>query len=138
MTTDPIVIAGLSVPDLLVAAVKRGRWIPPREERIYLDVFADPPAVPEFYYLAQMERETLGWRDTEFASIYSLPIEGVNLGVEPEKVLIIGDLGPDMPFALDYRVSPREPRVIYLGADGWIEVAISFSDLASRLQISSD
>jgi hypothetical protein len=45
--------------------------------------------------------------------------------VDPRSSLLIGDLGFDMPIALDYSVSPGRPRVVYLPAraPGWIEVA---------------
>ena len=39
--------------------------------------------------------------------------------------MLIGDLGHDMPIALDFGLSPDQPRVLFLpsSAPGWIEVA---------------
>ena len=55
--------------------------------------------------------------------------------LDPQKSVIIGDLGPDMPIALDYRNFP-EPSVVFLGRrvlDRWIIVAPSVASLISKL-----
>jgi hypothetical protein len=53
--------------------------------------------------------------------------------VDPDRSLLIGDLGPEMPFALDYRPGLAAPTVIYLGNPGWVEVAPNMATLLDRL-----
>src|SRR6185437_15542285 len=50
---------------------------------------------------------------------------GGYLILDPKQSVLIGDLGQDMPIALDFALSPDRPRVLYLpsSAPGWIEVA---------------
>jgi hypothetical protein len=52
--------------------------------------------------------------------------------------ILIGDLGNDMPFALDFRPSRATPRVIYLTLETgrWITVAPTVELLLDRLGLS--
>jgi hypothetical protein len=56
--------------------------------------------------------------------------------LEPRQSVLIGDLGTDMPIALDYRVSASDPRVMYLPsyAAGWIEVAPNASAFLAKIR----
>jgi hypothetical protein len=58
------------------------------------------------------------------------------LGIDPALAVLIGDLGADMPIALDFRTSRTRPRVLYFGADGWREVAPDIDTLLRRLGLS--
>jgi hypothetical protein len=55
--------------------------------------------------------------------------------IDPRCSLLIGDLGFDMPLALDYGVLPDGPRVMYLPSNalGWIEVASDVSAFLSMI-----
>lgn len=60
--------------------------------------------------------------------------------LDPGKSVIIGDLGHDLPVALDYRANPADPRVVFLStrvAGRWITVAASIADLIEALGLSS-
>lgn len=53
-----------------------------------------------------------------------------------DRSIFIGDLGPDMPFALDYRQTNKEPSVIFLSIyGGWRQVAPTVADLMSSLEL---
>jgi hypothetical protein len=58
------------------------------------------------------------------------------LTIDPRRSVLIGDLGIDMPLALDYQLSDDNPRVLYLPsyASGWIEVAPDISTLLSKIR----
>ncbi|MFF2521853.1 hypothetical protein [Streptomyces liangshanensis] len=49
--------------------------------------------------------------------------------------VLIGNLGPDLPFVLDYRDSPVAPGVALLGDDdGWQRVSESVCELMRALE----
>lgn len=53
----------------------------------------------------------------------------------PARSLLIGDLGPDQPFALDHRPT-GPPRVVYLRCDDqprWVTVAPTIESLLDAL-----
>ncbi|MGI5232756.1 hypothetical protein [Actinoallomurus sp. CA-142502] len=58
--------------------------------------------------------------------------------IDPRRSVLIGDLGHEMPFALDFRTSWGRPRVVYLtiGTDRWIPVAPDAEVLLDRLGLS--
>lgn len=67
---------------------------------------------------------------------------GATEEIDPDLILLIGDFGPgsDAPFALDYRLSAMEPRVIRLKWSGrgkenhWVEMFPNFSQFARHLK----
>jgi hypothetical protein len=64
------------------------------------------------------------------------PEVGSSLGIDLRLSVLIGVLGTDMPFVLDYRESDVVPRVLYLASsDGfaWVQVAPDVDDLIRRL-----
>ena len=67
------------------------------------------------------------------SAVYGEVVDGVSVGIDPTKAVLIGDLGTDMPIALDDRASVDAPRVLYLGRGGWLEVAKNIETLLDRL-----
>ena len=125
-----VTIEGHRVPQEIVDAIGRGEWKLPADEPAITRLFSESPtASAGLYSLELMATENAAWRAAppEQRRLYGGPgaeHEGY-LTAGPESSLLIGDLGFDMPIALDYSVSPASPRVVYLPsrAPGWVEVA---------------
>ncbi|MCZ7423684.1 MULTISPECIES: SMI1/KNR4 family protein [unclassified Micromonospora] len=136
-----VIIDGLPVPSVLLNAVRQGRWVAPdRSSSTYRDVFGDDAVVPQFLPLSRMtaNRRWLDDMPEDYRGFYlGQPDRQRPPGdVDPDQSLLIGDLGPDQPFALDYRPSLAAPSVIYLSTTAdWIEVAPNIETLIERLGI---
>ena len=133
-----IEINGLPLPAALCAAIEDGRWAPPGDEHLLAQVFAENPQEPSFYTLDYMKAENHRWPDVEsrLPMYLGSPDEAAPPGdIDPATSILIGDLGYDMPFALDFRPSRDEPRVIYLTLQRgrWITVAPTVEALLTRL-----
>ena len=136
MTEVSVVVGGLEIPQTLVAAIASGRWRVPETSKL-IDVFADEPQLPEFYDLASIERQNASWHAFELGDVWGHVSDG-SIGVDPKRSLVIADLGPDMPIALDYRISSSSPSVIYLRYQAtpvWTLVADSIDDVLARLNL---
>jgi hypothetical protein len=126
----PIVIEGHPLPEEIATAISRGEWRIPADAAGMATRFTEPPtAAARLYSLELMATENAAWRAAppEELKVYGGPgaqAEGY-LTIGPQSALLVGDLGYDMPIALDYSVSASRPRVVYLpsSAPGWIEVA---------------
>lgn len=133
MATQNLLVGGFVVPPELVDIMERGRWLPPAE-RVLREVFGDDPDDPRFYDFASMVRQNELFHAMAPAD-YAALIAANESDIDPSWCIVIGDLGADMPIALDYRSNQGNPRVIYLGLDGWREAAPSFGVLAQLLQL---
>jgi hypothetical protein len=136
-----VIIDGLPVPSGLLQVVQQGRWIAPhRSSLTYRDVFGDDPVVPQFLPVNRMSANRR-WFDNileDYRKFYlGQPDRRHPPGdMDPDRSLLIGDLGPDQPFSLDYRPSLTTPSVIYLCTTAdWIEVAPNIETLIQRLGI---
>jgi hypothetical protein len=101
-----------------------------------MEVFGDPPEHPQFYDLAEIRRQNASWQQVTVEQAFGVPDPGASVGVEPRLSVVIGDLGPDMPIVLDYRISRDEPRILYLGFrphPSWSVVAVDFASLIRLL-----
>ena len=134
-------VDGLQIPQILVAMIHEGRWVVPDDPRLLTSVFGEDPQQPTFYQLNGIERENRAWHsemDPETREWYvGLKSVGKPPGdIDPVRSLLIGDLGPDQPFALDYRTSATAPSVIYLTSrNGWVEIAPNIEVLLQLLKI---
>jgi len=126
-------VGGLPLPQALLQAIRDGRWRPPQDLETIENVFGDEPDGPQFYDLPTIVRQNKSFRRMSPEDAYDDGAEGV--GIVPGSAVLIGDLGADMPIALDYRLSLDNPRVLYLAQSGWTEVAESFDALAGLLRI---
>ena len=135
--SDEIYVLSHPLPGALIAAVTEGRWAAPKDVRTLHSVFGEPPSHAEFYDFAGMENETsnLLHMDQEYRASYI----GVNDGetypgtISLELCVIIGDIGPEEPFALDYRKNYGDPEVILLTGSCWKLVAPNISELIHSL-----
>jgi hypothetical protein len=130
----PGLILGLPLPVPLRVAIAAGRWVAPADHQLISDVFADEVWRPCFYGPAVIEHETLNLikmhRDYQ-PHYVGIPPDDIDLNL----CLLIGDLGLDQPFALDYRRSAVSPPVLYLRGHGWTEVAANVETLMARLRM---
>ncbi|MEO3844539.1 SMI1/KNR4 family protein [Streptomyces sp. B22F1] len=135
MQGDVTEVMGLPLPEPLTRALREGRWAALQESPNIADVFADEPDGPMFYDIEAMisQNRTLH-AVTDAQEFPDHPLMSAGFSVVPRLTLFIGDLGADMPFALDYRLDMQSPRVIYLGPQGWVEVARNIEELIARLQ----
>jgi hypothetical protein len=130
-------IHGLLLPAPLVRALEEHRWRCP-VEAILRRVFREKPVRAEFFDLATILDVNLRWRDERDPAFVGHPDPRAPPGdIDPTRSLLLGNLGPDLPFALDYRLSLDDPRVLYLhsGGDRWITVAPDIEQLLVRLQL---
>jgi hypothetical protein len=139
MTGSAMTVNGHVLPRVLDDAIKSGRWAPPADLALLAAAFADQPVHPSFYDADQLRQENSTWVDETDVWYVGEPDRAHAPGdLDPRQSVLIGDLGPDRPFALDYRTAPT-PRVVYLreieGRSRWTEVAQSVDDLLTRLGI---
>jgi hypothetical protein len=129
----PMAVEGLPLPSALVALLREGRWCAPDEEMLQA-VFPERPIFPSFYAVESIVGVNRGWCSERREEFVCHPDAQRPPGdIDPRRSLLIGDLGPDQIFALDYRDSLDAPRVVYLAEEGWVEVAPDFETFAGRL-----
>lgn len=143
MTDDSqLFIGGLRVPELLLSAIREDRWVAPSDPTLLASIFGEVSQQPTFYRVNGMVRENEAWHakmDPETREWYvgSKSLDNPPGDIDPIRSILIGDLGPDQPFALDYRSSDENPSVVYLRSDnGWVEIAPNIGTLLGRLEIS--
>jgi hypothetical protein len=137
MNNPEFTINGHPLPTALVEALGSGRWRLPADPGRLVAVFAHQPNHPSFYGLEQMRRENAGWlRETYLGYFGSADSQRPPGDLHPQHSVLIGDLGPDVPFALDYRTAPV-PRVVFLTDEDehsrWVQVASSIDELIASL-----
>ncbi|MGY1962554.1 hypothetical protein [Nocardia gipuzkoensis] len=123
--------------EILVGAIGKGRWKVP-DTRLLKQVFGEQPQQPNFYSIEYMRIENRHWLDVaaQAPTLCGHPDELVPPGdIDPALSVLIGDLGYDQPFALDFRTSRVEPRVIYASVRSgrWITVAPRIDHLLLQL-----
>jgi len=134
-----ILLNGLPLPGQLVDLIDKDRWIAPGEERIRT-VFGEKPSRATFYSLEDMQFENDAWAtETLLAYLGQADVNFPPGDIDPRQSVLIGDLGHDLPFALDYRDNAADPRVVFLGTrveNRWITIAKNFADLVSALGLA--
>lgn len=140
MTGTQILICGLPLPQQIQDAIDNGTWdLPDDPERIERVFTQAPSPEAKLYPISGMISETKAWANEseEQLAYYGGPgSDAVGyLTLDPRKSVLIGDLGFELPIALDYSVSPEHPRVLYLPstAPGWIEIAPDVPSFLERL-----
>lgn len=129
---ETVIVGGLAVPDQLIKLIREGKWAPPSKE-VLRRVFGHEPEEPLFYDEDVLVLENRAWQNTPRVAWPGDLTDNENLGITAERSVVIGDLGYDLPIVLDYRESASCPRVIYLKATVWVQIAPSFEDLAELL-----
>ena len=135
-----VTINGLALPAALLSALDEGRWVAPEDESLLERVFSEKPQHATFYTLEYMRFENRRWPEAESRVPMYLGTPDASSppgDIDPRRSVLIGDLGYDMPFALDFRTSPAAPRVVYLTLERgrWITVAPTVDVLLHRLGI---
>jgi hypothetical protein len=138
MEMGDLQVLGHRIPAALEVLLKEGRWVPPADEQVFLEIFGERPNEAHFFDLAELVRCNELWRELEPLDIFWEPEVDTSLGIDLRLSVLIGVLGTDMPFVLDYRESDVVPRVLYLASsDGfaWVQVASDVEDLIHRLDV---
>ncbi|MFI8524579.1 hypothetical protein ACIGB8_09040 [Promicromonospora sukumoe] len=129
------VVAGFALPPTWGAVVDAPRWTAYRQDDpvagvVVESVFGEPPDESwRFYTFDEVVGMTADWREEQ---------DPLWFGAEPEDIdpatsVLIGELGYDRPFALDYREATAPVR--FMTIDGrWPVVASSLSELMDRLE----
>lgn len=124
------VVSGRPLPQQIQDAIDNGTWVLPAAPETIERVFTQTASSgAKLYSVRCMISETEAWADEseEQLAYYGGPGADADgyLILNPKQSVLIGDLGHDMPIALDFGLSPDQPRVLYLpsSAPGWIEVA---------------
>lgn len=122
----------MPLPAQLVEAIESGRWI--RSTKL-LKRAIPPERVfsPNLYDWEAIERETDAWlllvSDDEPERVGRVSSKFSPGIVDPYQVVLIGDVDPDMPIALDYRGTADRPCVLYFHDDNcWVKAADSFEE----------
>ncbi len=135
---DRVRINGLLLPLALSLAIAGQRWRTP-EESLLRRVFRERPVRARLFDLVTMREENRAWLEVKDRAFFGHTDSKCPPGdIDPASSLLLGTLGPDLPFALDYRPSDS-PRVVYLhsGGDRWITVACNVEDLLARLGLAA-
>jgi hypothetical protein len=127
---DPVFVGNLQIPNEIISAIESGEWVLPGEESVLLDLFTElPQPGSKLYSIEWMLKETFAWWESpaeeyEYYGGGKSKVDDDFETIDPKCSILIGDLGVDMPLALDYQTSLDSPRVLYLPsyASGWIEV----------------
>lgn len=130
-------INGLLLPRALTLAIDERRWRAPAEPQLRR-VFREKPVRVRLFDLAAMRAENRAWLEGKDRAFFGhLDDKHPPGDIDPARSLLLGTLGPHLPFALDYRVSDDDPRVLYLhsGGDRWITVACNVEILLARLKL---
>ncbi len=134
-----ISVNGLVLPDALCRALASGYWKVPENIQALREVFGERPVFPKFYSLELMISESASWLREDDDGYRGTPDDMSPPGdLDPTESVMIGDLGSDRPFALDYRPEGN-PRVVFFAADEgkWRTVASSVEELLNRLKLLS-
>lgn len=136
MTSGSVLIGGLAVPDVLVTAIRSRRWPGEIVQADIEKVFGLPAPRPQFFDVVAMEAANVPWHagpGVEYVGSPSATHPPGNLDTRVS--LVIGELGPDQPVALDYRTQPA-PQVVVATDDvgsPWRVVASSVDELIELL-----
>lgn len=124
------------IPGAWEAVAETSRWTEHRDRNAPR---ADPAAVEaifgeapdnswRFYTFDEVVEMTADWHQEDDPTWFGQEPDAI----EPKMSVLIGELGYDRPFALDYRAS--DPCVRFMRVDGrWPIVATTLRDLLDRL-----
>ncbi|ROQ68463.1 hypothetical protein EDD93_2930 [Streptomyces sp. 840.1] len=137
-------VFSLPLPACLVESIKNGSWADLANSPRIEAVFGQAPVRPRFHSISQMTGMTTWWReelDEETLQCYlgtseARPMPGT---MSRLNTVIIGNLGPDLPFVLDYRGSFTNPSVHFLGeGDSWKRISDNVCALIHALRPAAE
>lgn len=132
-------ISGFELPEAIVAIMRDETWTSYTENdrlspSILEQVFGEPPdSTWKFYDEGEIREITEEWH---------LEDDSQWFGVAPDDLVatqsvLIGELGYDRPFALDFR--HEHPVVRFMTVEGrWVQIADSASSLLNALGIDAE
>ncbi|MFI6704374.1 hypothetical protein ACIBJC_36505 [Streptomyces sp. NPDC050509] len=129
----------MSLPACLVESIKDCSWMSLANSPRIEAVFGQASVRPGFHSISGMTGMTKWWReelDEETLQCYFGTSEECAAPgyMSRMKTVIIGNLGPDLPFVLDYRESSVDPSVAFLGeGDSWQRISENVCDLILAL-----
>ncbi len=137
--SDAIYINDLPLPAALVRAIEDGIWQTPKSRDVWRSLFSDNEIVqPTLYSLRAMTGET-PWLAEAGPAYLGRTGEGFVPGdIDPNRAVLIADLGPDRLIALDYRESETHPSVIALTSaehSCWQRVADDIESLMRAIRL---
>lgn len=120
-------INDLPFPAVLVGVIESGFWQTPTNPDIWRSMFPDNEIVhPMLYPLEEMHGRK-SWLSEAGPAYLGQANEGYVPGdIDPNRAVLIADLGPDRLVALDYRRSETGPSVVALTSEEhscWRKVA---------------
>jgi hypothetical protein len=130
-------VNGHPLPAALVKAFENGRWAAPTDPGALAELArltGEEPFHPAFYAAAGLERENAAWpAESDPVYLGEPDPERPPGDLDPARSVLIADLGPDRPLALDYRQDP--PTVVYLTEETgrWVRVAGSVEEFLAAL-----
>jgi len=129
------IINNLPLPEELTVAIANQVWQTPEDPADWNTLFTHGEIdQPTLYSLQGMQGETT-WLKTAGAAYHGNTNEGFVPGdIDPNRTIVIGDLGPDRLIALDFRESVSRPTVVALTSTEhscWVIVA---NDIASFMK----
>lgn len=139
------IVNSLPLPALLLELIESNRWRAPNDHRVFNQLFTEHSDVT-FFSPSQMEKETSWWLLLSVDGSYLRGYPDSNYApgdIERSLTVLIGDvgLGYDAPFALDYRTSNLNPRVIHYRwheqteRSRWLEIAPDFQSFVHLLNL---
>jgi hypothetical protein len=139
MRQDEVEVNGLKLPLGLTKALREGRWSSLASSPSLAAVFGSEPVRPKFFSLEAIIAVNRSWKD-EADPLYLGQANASHYpgDIDPERSLIVAELGPDQLIALDYRRSAA-PEVLYASDDvrsPWHLVSGSVEELLSELATS--
>ena len=136
MSAEPLRLGDLVLPSALADALRAGLWTPPTESSRLVEVFGEAPSSPEFYVFSGMVNETLHLRKMPpdervwYEEVADVEEAG---SISLDECILIGDLGPERPFALNYHRNRSNPEVFFFARPGWKRIAADFDKLLQSL-----
>ena len=139
MRQDEVEVNGLKLPLGLTKAFRDGRWSSLASSASLAAVFGSEPVRPRFFTLEAIIAANRSWKD-EADPLYLGQADASRYpgDIDPQRSLIVAELGPDQLIALDYRRSAA-PEVLYASDDvrsPWRLVSGSVEELLSELAAS--
>lgn len=132
-----MIINGHTIPSALLIAISNGEWTGLARSQRLVAVFCKCNIFqPSFYDIDAINFENASWlNENDPVYVGSVDAAGQPGRIDPRQSVLIADLGPDRPIALDY-LSGSEPSIVYLADDdshGWLKVASNVESLIEKL-----
>jgi len=134
--SDEVEVNGLGLPAELTRALLDGRWSRLGSSPALAGVFGSEPIRPRFHSLESIVAVNSYWKnETDPAYLGQADSDRYPGDIDPQRSLIVAELGPDQLIALDYR-NTTGPQVVFASDDvrsPWRLVSGSMEELLANL-----